>query len=248
MKVHMELYGEKVKFDVPDVPLTKSRLKTAMDCMRNGHVREYWVQRYVKENAKKLKFSRLAQHRTGPDFTGFYRGKRVRIEVEVKKENFILHKHGPGWADMLIVLSPEGPEIKGMKTIYLDLKDFVRWWWPRSGGLEVLNSIELRLDQIASAFAYFFQEGCNDKERDMATCPNCNSCPYFGGWIEDDELSRVIDTPYDLPGAAREYFRANAVHYLKKNGLLEKVLSGEIPPEEVPIVRQALENRHRRYG
>lgn len=248
MRIYVELYGEKVAFDVPYVPLTENRLKSAMERMTAGRVKEYWVQRYVKENAKKLDFSKLTQHDIGPDFTGFYHGKRVRIEVEVMNKNFVRHKHGPRWADILVVLSPTGPEINGIKTIYLDLKDFVQWWWPRSGGYKVQKSIDNKLEQVASAFAYLFQEKCNDKDRDMATCPYCDLCPYFAGWIDGDELCQVISVPYDQPGAAAEYFRAQAVRYLKKNRLLGKVLGGKVSPTEVPIVRQTLKNQHRRYG
>lgn len=61
MRIYVELYGEKVAFDVPYVPLTENRLKSAMERMTAGRVKEYWVQRYVKENAKKLEFSKLIQ-------------------------------------------------------------------------------------------------------------------------------------------------------------------------------------------
>lgn len=206
MKISMLLYGVKVRFSVPDVPLTRSRLKSVIERMKAGKVKEYWVQEYVKKNGKKLGFSNLVQREIGADFTGVYQGNRVKIEVEVLSGNFIKHGHGRGWANILVVLSPVGPRIKGIKTIYLNLEDFVRWWWPRSGGYKAMNDIERRLDWVAGVFESEFREACGDRGRESSTCPECDLCPYF-------EF-----TP--------EYFREIATHYLKKRGILGKVLSG----------------------
>lgn len=233
MKISMLLYGVKVRFSVPDVPLTRSRLKSAIERMKTGQVKEYWVQDYVKKNGKKLGFSNLVQHEIGADFTGVYQGKRVKIEVEVLSGNFIKHGHGRGWANILVVLSPVGQRIKGIKTIYLNLEDFVRWWWPRSGGYKAMKDIERRLDWVANVFASEFREACGDKDREMSTCSECDLCPYFGGTVEGDELCQFIDSPHDHPGFATEYFRAMATHYLKKRRLLEKVLSGKISTTKI---------------
>jgi hypothetical protein len=65
-------------------------------------MREYWLQQYVKEHYRELGFSQLeGPFETGPDFTGVYQGKPVKVEAELKYEGYL--QHPQGWADILIV-------------------------------------------------------------------------------------------------------------------------------------------------
>jgi hypothetical protein len=179
------------------------------------------------------RFSKVKWRTEGADFEGFYQGKRVKIEIEKSTKEYLQHGHGAGFADIVVVLLPRGPKIEGVKVVKLDLEHFIKWWWPRAGWYKHWKEAWERLDWVAKAFASEFRANCPDKEREMATCPECDLCPYFAGHIEDDELRRFLRIQYDQVGAASEYFRALAARHLKKMGLLEKVLSGEVSPDQI---------------
>jgi len=73
----------------------------------------------------------------GPDFKGFYGGKRVEIEVETRTENFIYHRHDPKRVDVLIVLADDcDKDVLGMspnqwrarlpkRILKVDAEDFI---------------------------------------------------------------------------------------------------------------------------
>jgi len=157
---------------------------------KKGDIREYWIQGYVKDNFKKLGFSQIkGPFNKGPDFNGVYQGKGVIIEVERTCQSFIEHGHhkDPRFkdVDILIILSPtELPEdLKRLlpKTIVtIDIDDFVEYWHPRARDYARAKEVEGILDLIAGEFQRRFVQDCTDKNRDMATCPECSLCPYFG--------------------------------------------------------------------
>jgi hypothetical protein len=103
-----------------------------------GEFREYWLQRYIQENYKKLGFSKIeGPFEVGPDLKGIYRKRKVNIEAETVAENFIYHRHDPTSVDVLVILSDgRDKDVLGMspkewrarlpaKIIRVDAEDFV---------------------------------------------------------------------------------------------------------------------------
>lgn len=167
--------------------------KDAYERAKSSDIREYWIQMYVKENYKKLGFSNLeGPFDIGPDFKAIHNKKQVLIETERNWESYILHKHyeDEKYKDVkiLVVLTPAKPtaELKNRlpkKIIYIDIEDFVEWWRPKAKDYSIAKRIKLIIDLIAGEFQRRYVKNCQDKERDMATCPDCDTCAYFGEGI-----------------------------------------------------------------
>jgi len=53
------------------------------------------LRNWFKKNYKKLGFSKIVKSNTNkfPDFVMLEKGKKVKVELETKSSNFILHKH-----------------------------------------------------------------------------------------------------------------------------------------------------------
>jgi hypothetical protein len=181
---------------------------------------ESWVQRYVKENFERFGFERIkGPFDKGPDFQALPKGgdSFVDIEVEVLCRNYIKHGH-PGSAAfskvaILIVLEDQPPtaDIRPLlppTIIHIDRAHFVTWYeranpkyeYRRPGvqpGLQMLACVNV----IASEFLSRWVEICPHKERDMAICPHCDMCPYFGE-----------------PGEAEETFTNMAINFAGGRG------------------------------
>lgn len=164
--------------------------KDAYERAESSDIREYWIQKYIKDNYAKLGFSKLeGPFDVGPDFRGAYKGKEVIVEAERDYQSFIQHKHKEDErfkkVSILVVLNPSEPpeEIKGKlpKTIiHIDIDDFVEWWRPKAKAYAKTKKIQGIIDLIAGEFQKRFVRDCSDKDRDMSTCPECDLCPYFG--------------------------------------------------------------------
>jgi hypothetical protein len=173
-------------FDKTTTPKSKNAYKRA----ESSDIREYWIQEYVKDNYAKLGISKIeGPFDVGPDFRGFYKGKKVKVEVERDYQSFIQHKHteDEGFRDVsiLIVLNPSKPpreiEDELPKTIiYIDINDFVDWWRPKARSYAKNKKIGGIMARIAGEFQRRFVRDCDDKDRDMSPCPECDLCPYFG--------------------------------------------------------------------
>jgi hypothetical protein len=173
-------------FDKNSVPKDKNAYERAED----ADIREYWIQEYIKDNYLKLGFSNIeGPFEEGPDFKGIYKGKKVVIEVERDYQSYMSHKHYEDErfkeVNILIVLSPSKPpkEIKNKlpKTlIHININDFVDWWRPRAKAYANTKRINNIINIISGEFQKRFVRDCNDKDRDMSTCPECDLCPYFG--------------------------------------------------------------------
>lgn len=173
-------------FDKTSAPKDKNAYERA----KSSDIREYWIQEYVKENYEKLGFSKIeGPFEVGPDFKGVYKGKKVIVEVERDYQSYILHKHHEDErfkeVNILIVLNPSEPpeEIKDKlpKTIiHIDVDDFVKWFRPKARAYAKTKKIQNIIDLIADEFQKRFVRDCDDKNRDMSTCPECDLCPYFG--------------------------------------------------------------------
>ncbi len=110
--------------EVYDSPAFKQAVLRA----KKGEFREYWLQLYIKENYRKLGFSRIeGPFETGFDFKGTYGGKQVVIEAEHRPRNFVYHKHDPKGADILVLLVDDDTDrsLLPKKIITVDVEDFV---------------------------------------------------------------------------------------------------------------------------
>jgi len=80
------------------------------------------LQNWFKKNYKKLGFSDIIKYDSQrfPDFIMLENGKEVRIELEIKASNFLLHKHPKNKVDRVICIEKD-VEL-GIPT--LELKNF----------------------------------------------------------------------------------------------------------------------------
>lgn len=64
---------------------------------------------WFKKNYKKLGFSKIVRYdqQRFPDFVMLRDGKEVRVELEIKSSNFILHKHPIGEVDEIICIKKD---------------------------------------------------------------------------------------------------------------------------------------------
>lgn len=149
---------------------------------------EFWLQAYVESNYQKLGFTAISEPRgSGPDFIAAIDGKEVLVEVETSWQNYLNHKHhlDPRWNDVeiLIVLGPEPVPADNdnlpKRVIYVDQDDFDRWFEPRRKKANENKKNKTIFKMIGEEFWRRFRHDCNDKDRDMATCDECDYCPYF---------------------------------------------------------------------
>jgi hypothetical protein len=161
-----------------------------MSQAQNGDIAEVWAQHYVLHKYRKLGLTAISgPYGKGPDFQGVYKGKRVYIEVERTPENYLVHGHNydPAFkkVSVLIVFANciDLDRVRSLlpKTILnIDLKDFAKWVLPqmkREQALMLINAID---DSLRQEYKHKHFEVCGEKERDMAACPECELCPYFG--------------------------------------------------------------------
>ncbi len=157
---------------------------------KSSDIREYWIQKYIKDNYAKLGFSKIeGPFKVGPDFKGIYKGKKVVVEAERDYQSYISHKHHEDKrfkeVSILIVLNPSKPP-KGIKNklpktiIFINVDDFVEWWRPRVRDYAKTKRIQKLIELIVGEFQKRFVRDCGDKDRDMSACPECDLCPYFG--------------------------------------------------------------------
>jgi len=188
-QINFEVYKDKfseIDLEIKEMLPRKSGYERA----ESSDIREYWIQEYVKDNYAKLGFSELeGPFEVGPDFKGVYKGKKVIVEAERDYQSYISHKHHEDErfkeVSILIVLNPSMPskDIKDKlpKTIIcINIDDFVEWWRPKARAYAKTKRIQRLIDMIAGEFQKRFVKVCDDKNRDMSTCPECDLCPYFG--------------------------------------------------------------------
>jgi len=87
--------------------------------------------------------------------------------------------------NVLVVLTPLHPP-RGVREklpkhiVYLDIPDFVEWFRPKAKSYAGTKRIQWIIDLVAGEFQRRYMSQCQEKERDMSMCPDCDLCPYFG--------------------------------------------------------------------
>lgn len=170
-------------------------------------VLEWWLQQYVLHNHRKLGFLKVGgPFEAGPDFVVTLRNHRqVQTEVEVRWKNYVEHKHhtDPRFAKVGIIIALEAddptPQISKLlpkKRIRVDKRHFTGWYRGAAKAYALEKEKErpariaiAKLRNIAKEFKSRYVSSCGDKDRDMAICPDCDLCPYFG---EPDEASQTF--------------------------------------------------------
>ena len=67
------------------------------------------LQNWFKKNYKKLGFSKILRYDEGkfPDFIMLENGQKIRVELEIKSSNFLLHKHSINKVDKVICIKKD---------------------------------------------------------------------------------------------------------------------------------------------
>lgn len=155
----------------------------------DSDIRESWIQEYIKENHSKYGIKKIkGPFNHGPDFKGFYKGKWIMIEVERDCSCYTKHQHHLSDTfdncKLLIVLNPKEPsdllrEKLPKDIINIDIDDFIRFWEPKEKILAQQDRGSAVFSLIKGDFIRRYLFYCDDKDRDMAICPNCLNCAYY---------------------------------------------------------------------
>jgi hypothetical protein len=164
------------------------------DWSSSAAIEEKYAQEYVVEEYERLGFTKVrGPFPKGPDFQIMMKRRWVWAEVETRWQNYKNHGHHKQktFNDVvyLILLSPEEPrwekrkEMERMGTlppqiIHIDRSHFLDWFKVKVSKLH--PPVNMQIDSVAAAMQDHWVEICSDKDREMAACPNCDSCPYFG--------------------------------------------------------------------
>lgn len=194
------------KAGLPQGSFTKKR--SVEERAMISDIREYWIQEYFKDNFNKYEGISDVEgpFGTGPDFKGKIRGKEVMIEVERDCGCYLKHRHHLDSrfdkVELLVVLNPVEPKnSEGLPAniLFIDIPDFVEWFKPKARDYAIQKQRMQVVDRIAGYFKKLYYYECGDKERDMATCPYCELCPYFGGgggegWVAFQDMAASFIT------------------------------------------------------
>lgn len=157
-------------------------------------IEEKFAQQYVEEEYLRLGFTKVkGPFPKGPDFRVMMNRRWAWAEVETRWENYKKHGHhlNPSFSDVkyLILLSSDEPrwakrkemELKGtlpLQIIHIDRSHFLDWFKVKVSKL--LAPLNMQIDFVAGAMQDHWVTICSDKDREMASCPNCDNCAYFG--------------------------------------------------------------------
>lgn len=173
---------------MPPGPSTRQRVA-------ENNLKEWWLIQYVLQHYKRLGFTAIqGPFDTGPDFRVKLGRQWHMAEVEVHWRNYLRHKHHLNdrfdICRFLIVLADDAPSEAGTPDVppdlvYIDREHFADWFhaacveYARTHQPE--SKINARLSTIADMMQGYWVEICPDQDRALATCPDCDLCPYFGG-------------------------------------------------------------------
>jgi hypothetical protein len=156
----------------------------------SDELEELWAQRYVKEEFKQLGFSKVeGPFPRGPDFRVLSGRRWALAEVETCWQNYGRHGHpfSPAFAKVryLILLSAKAPPANRRselppEVIHIDHKHFLDWYESVSKGKREADENRLRIGLVAGRMQEHWNRICGDADRELAVCPDCDSCAYFG--------------------------------------------------------------------
>jgi hypothetical protein len=153
-------------------------------------LKERWAQRYLKEEFICLGFTKVdGPFNRGPDYRVLHKRRWLWAEVETRWKNYLRHGHHENPAfdgvEFLILLSAETPPPDALghlppRIVHINRQHFLGWY-ERAAAPELLGrEFGARVAIVAGAMQQHWTTICSDIDRDMATCPACDSCAYFG--------------------------------------------------------------------
>ncbi|WP_035354900.1 hypothetical protein [Edaphobacter aggregans] len=174
----------------PDGLLEIRLVGSAAELLSADELQERWAQLYVKEEFKRLGFSKVdGPFSRGPDYRVFQRRRWVFAEVETQWINYFRHGHhvNPAFdaVEYLILLSAEAPapqERRGLppQIVHIDREHFLTRFEAASAPQAKGHRDTIRIALVAGAMQQHWTTICSDANREMVTCPDCDSCAYFG--------------------------------------------------------------------
>ena len=154
-------------------------------------IKEYWIRLYLAEHPEAIGLARIqGPFDSGPDFVGYTNdGGRVEIEVERDAWNYLEHKHHlderRANVEWLVVLNPGEPSLEIADNLpqeikYLDIEPFSEWFTEAAREYAVKKTLGRKLAIVGEESHRRWLDVCQDRDRDMAACPECEICAYFG--------------------------------------------------------------------
>lgn len=100
---------------------------------------EFELKHWFRKNYKKLGFSKIIKENSKncPDFVMLEKGKEVKIELEIKSSNFILHKHPVKMVDKVICIEKD----LELDVPIIELKNFKKIRFNEESPYSIKNQI-----------------------------------------------------------------------------------------------------------
>lgn len=203
------------RYQDPDDDLVELKIQpNAAQRLWDDKLEERWAQRYVKEEFKRLGFSKIdGPYGRGPDFRVSRKRLWALAEVEIRWQNYRQHGHhlNPAFdrVEYLILLSAEAPSPDMRpklppQIIYIDREHFLTWFQSALEPEMRDNRNSMRIAVLAGEMQDYWTTICSDIQREMSTCPNCDACAYFGE---------------GMFGEATPFFRELAAQFIAAHGM-----------------------------
>jgi hypothetical protein len=188
------LLGAPVRQTEDDTRITLKPKRSARQRVSALDIPEFWVQEYLRRDPARFGFDQVeGPFSRGPDFRARIGRRSVWVEVETRYRCYVEHLHhlNPAFDDVeiLVVLQGGDPSVKvarhlPRRILHVDPKHFAAWYRRASrkwnGARPSPSHWAAAGEWIAGEFQRRWLGTCDDKDRDMAVCPDCDSCPYFG--------------------------------------------------------------------
>lgn len=139
----------------------------------------------------------------GPDFIVIKDGAEIQLELETDIFNYIIHKHHESDsfknAEILAYLT-YNERIEYYKNVpktflQFDKDHFFLWCWKQYEDRFLVANLVQRIEFIYDEYIRIFaQVLCDRKDSDMAICPNCSDCAYFGEEFVISSTNKYLKT------------------------------------------------------
>lgn len=231
---HVRIKNKGGEIELSSIPTTKPKEK--VDSLK---VLEYWLQEYVNEHHERLGFKHVkGPYDRGPDFEVLFDGRWVKAEAEVRYRSYVDHGHHEdrAFADVrVLIVLEEGEPPQAIEDqlpphiVHVNQSDFTPWYEKRSReyAAKMRNSDP---EREAFAFGEYLKgeihrrwlAACPQTSRDLACCPDCNVCPYFGSGQPGDAdwkftavaKSILEENPEPSDDFIDEFFDSAAIYIL----------------------------------